>query len=154
VDLRRLRAGEWVALAGGVLLIVSLSMPWYDNVLLGIESDDGVGSGFEALAIIDILLVLVAAVAIALAVLQATQTSPTLPVSFGVLTVVVGAIGTLLTLFRLIDVPGAGDVSWGAWVGLVAVVGLTVGGWRSLANEHVKHLPPGPEPKLQPAPHG
>jgi hypothetical protein len=154
VDLRRLRAGEWVALAGGVLLIVSLFMPWYDTVLLGIESGEGVGSGFEALTVIDVLLVLVAAVAIALAVLQATQTSPTLPVGFGVLTVVTGAIGTLLTLFRLIDSPGAGEVSWGAWLGLVAVVALTVGGWRSIANEHVRHLPPGPEPELRPAPTG
>jgi hypothetical protein len=143
VDLRRLRAGEWLALAGGVLLIVSLFMPWY-----------GDESGFAVMTVIDILLALIAAVAIALAVLQATQTSPTLPVGFGVLTVVTGAIGTLLTLFRLIDSPSAGDVSWGAWLGLVAVVALTVGGWRSIANEHVSHLPPGPEPELRPAPTG
>jgi hypothetical protein len=143
VDLRRLRAGEWLALAAGVTMIVSLFMPWY-----------GEDSGFAAMSVIDILLALVAAVGIALAVLQATRTSPTLPVSFGVLTVVVGALGTLLTLFRLIDAPGAEGVSWGAWLGFVAVVALTTGGWLSLANEHVKHLPPGPEPELRPAPTG
>ena len=48
----------------------------------------------------------VAAVAIALAVLQATQTTQALPVAFGVLTVTVGVIGTLLSLYRLIDDPG------------------------------------------------
>ena len=142
MDLRRLRFGEWLALAGGVLLIVSLFLPWYGDV-----------SGLEAMSVIDILLVLVAAVAIALPILQATQTAPTLPVAFGVLTVTVGAIGVLLVLFRLIDSPDeVGGVAAGAWLGLVAVVALTVGGWRSLANEHVPHLPPGPEPELRPAP--
>ena len=144
MDLRRLRAGEWLALAGGALLIASLFMSWYDDV-----------SGFEALSIIDILLVLIAAVAFALAIMQATQTSPSLPVAFGVITVTTGAIGVLLVLFRLIDSPGdVGGPGSGAWLGLVAVVALTVGGWRSLANEHVSHLPPGPEPEVRPAPTG
>jgi hypothetical protein len=142
VDLRRLRAAEWLAFAGGVLLIVSLFLPWYGDV-----------SGLEALSVIDILLVLVAAVAIALAVLQATQTIQALPVAFGVLTVTTGTLGVLLVLFRLIDSPGeVGGVASGAWLGLAAAVALTVGGWRSLANEHVPHLPPGPEPELRPAP--
>ena len=142
MDLRRLRAGEWLAFTGGVLLIASLFMPWYDDV-----------SGFEALTVIDILLVLVAAVGIALAVLQATQTSPALPVAFGVLSVTTGVIGVLLVLFRLIDAPGQlGGPGVGAWLGLAAAVGITVGGWRSIANEHVPHLPPGPEPELRPAP--
>ena len=142
MDLRRLRAGEWLAAAGGALLVASLFMPWYDDV-----------SGFEALSVIDILLVLVAAVAFALAILQATQTTPALPVAFGVLTVTIGAIGVLLVLYRLIDAPGdVGGPGAGAWLGLVAAVALTVGGWRSLANEHVSHVPPGPEPELRPAP--
>ena len=143
MDLRRLRLGERLALAGGVLLVVSLFTPWYDDV-----------SGFEALSVIDILLVLVAAVGIALAVLQATQTTPALPVAFGVLSVTIGAIGVLLVLFRLIDSPGdVGGPASGAWLGLVAAVAIAVGGWRAIANEHVPHLPPGPEPELRPAPH-
>jgi hypothetical protein len=148
VDLRRLRAGEWLAGAGGVLLLVSLALPWY-------QADGGDVSGYEAFSIVDILLVVVAAVAIALALLQATRTTQALPVAFGVLTVTVGVIGTLLTLYRLIDDPG--EVSGprlGAWLGLVAVAALTAGGWMSLANEHVSNIPPGPEPELRPAPRG
>ena len=142
MDLRRLRAGEWLALAGGVLLIVSLFLPWYGDV-----------SGLEAMSIIDILLVLIAAVAITLPILQATQTSPALPVAFGVLTATTGAIGVLLVVFRLIDSPGeVGGVASGAWLGLASALALTVGGWRAIANEHVPHLPPGPEPELRPAP--
>ena len=148
MDLRRLRAGEWLAGAGGVLLLVSLALPWY-------EAGGGDVSGYEAFSVVDILLVAVAAVAIALAVLQATQTTQALPVAFGVLTVTVGVIGTLLTLYRLIDDPGeVSSPRLGAWLGLLAVAALTAGGWRSLANEHVSHVPPGPEPELRPAPRG
>jgi hypothetical protein len=147
VNLRRLRAGEWLALVAGAALVVSLFLPWY-------EGEDGDVSGFEAFSVIDVLLVLVAAVAVTLAAMQATQTSPALPVGFGVLTVTAGAIGTLLALFRLIDSPGAGGVAAGAWLGLVAVVAVTVGGWLSLKNEHVRGLPPGPEPEVRPAPTG
>ena len=142
MSLIRLRAGEWLALTAAVALIVSLFLPWYVGV-----------SGFEAFTVIDILLVLVAGVGIALAILQATRTSPALPVGFGVLTVVVGAIGTLLVLFRLIDAPGPVEVSTGAWVGLVAVVAMTVGGWLSIGNEHVRGVPPGPEPELRQSRH-
>ena len=30
MDLRRLRAGEWLAAAAGVALVVSLFLPWYE----------------------------------------------------------------------------------------------------------------------------
>ena len=104
---------------------------------------------------IDVLLVLIAAVAFTLAILQATQTSPALPVAFGVLTVAAGVIGVLLVLYRLIDAPGElGDVRSGAWLGLAAVAILTAGGWLSIKNEHVSHVPPGPEPELRPTPAG
>ena len=147
MNLLRLRAGEWLALLAGGALVVSLFLPWY-------EGDDGDVSGFEAFTVIDVLLVLVAGVAATLAVLQATQTSPTLPVAFGVLTVTAGVLGTLLALFRLIDSPSAGDVAAGAWLGLAAVVAVTVGGWLSIKNEHVRGLPPGPEPEVRPGPTG
>ncbi len=40
----------------------------------------------------------------------------------------------------------------GAWLALIATVGLTAGGWLSIANEHVRGLPPDREPELRPAP--
>ena len=150
MDLRRLRAGEWLAAVAGLTLLVSLGLPWYENSQTG----DTV-SGFEVFTVVDILLVLVAAVGLALALLQATQTSPALPVAFGVLTVAAGLIGVLLVLYRLIDSPNElVDVTSGAWLGLVAVAALTAGGWLSIKNEHVRHVPPGPEPELRPTPVG
>ena len=145
--MNRLRPGEWLAAAGAVALIVSLVLPWY-------EADDGEISGFASLGVIDILLVLVALVGLALFALQATRTSPALPVAFGVLTVTAGIFGTLLVLFRLIDQPALADadVREGAWFALLSVVALTAGGWLSIKDERVRGLPPQPEPELRPHP--
>ena len=146
MDLRRLRAGEWIAAAGGSALIVSLLLPWY-------EGPTETLTGYQALSVIDILLTLIALLGIALAVLQVTQDTPAKPVAVGILTIVFGAVGVLLVLFRLIDAPGGGlDVRAGAWLGLVAAMALTVGGWRSVAAEYVRGLPPDPEPELRPTP--
>jgi hypothetical protein len=145
MDLRRLRAGEWLAGAGGVALIVSLLLPWY-------EAAETV-SGYEALTVIDILLMLLALLALALGVLQATQDAPNKPVGAAVLTVVLGALGVLLVLFRLIDAPHDGlEVRAGAWIALAATVAITAGGWRSLAAEYVRGLPPDLEPELRATP--
>ena len=142
MDLRRLRLGEWLAAAGGVLMIVSLFLPWYEGV-----------SGYEALSLIDLLLTLLALLALALAVLQATRDSPALPVGAGVLAAAFGIVGVLLVVFRLIDDPFSGaEVRAGAWLGLLAALAIEVGAWRSIASEYVEGLPPDLEPELRPTP--
>ena len=146
MDVRRLRAGEWLAAAAGVALIVTLALPWY-------AAPERTLSGFQALTVIDILLALVALLALALGVLQATQDGPAAPLGAGVLTVVFGAVAVLLVAFRLIDAPSDGlEVRSGAWLSLAAAVAITVGGWRSLAAEHVRGLPPDREPELRATP--
>jgi uncharacterized membrane protein HdeD (DUF308 family) len=123
VDLRRLRAGEWLAAAGGIAMIVSLLLEW------------------DGSTVIAVLLAGLAALALALAVLQATRTSPAKPVAAGVLTVTFGAIGVVLALIVL---PGPGAP--------LSALAIAVGGWLSIANERVRRLPPGPEPELRPSP--
>jgi uncharacterized membrane protein len=152
VDLRRLRAGEWLAAAGGIALIVSLLLPWYQPLLPIVPYDSL--TGYQAFSVIDILLTLAALLGIALAVLQATQDSPAKPVAAGILTVVAGLLATLLVLFRLIDVPRHDELEAmpGAWLALIATIALTAGGWLSIANEHVRGLPPDLEPELRPSP--
>jgi hypothetical protein len=150
VKLIRLRAGEWLAAAAAIAVPIALALPWY-----GARAREETVTGFESFTVIDVLLLLAAAVALTLALLQATQDSPTLPVAFGVFTVVAGIIAVLLTLYRLVNEPGPDefiDVRLGAWLGLAATAALTAGGWLSIAKEHVRGLPPGPEPELRPSP--
>ena len=148
--MKRLRHGEWLAAAAAVAIVVTLTLPWY-----GARAREDTVTGFESFAVIDILLLIAAAVGLALAVLQATRTSPAWPVAFGVLTVTAGLIATLLVVYRLINEPGPDDfidVRAGAWLGLAAVVGLTAGGWLSIADESAPGQPPQPEPELRPSP--
>ena len=115
-------------LAGGAALVLSLFMRW----------DDGPGT------VVAILLAALAGLALLLGVLQATQASPAGPVGAGVLTIVFGFIGVPLVLLNL---PGPG-----AFLALAATVAITVGGWLSIADEHVRGLPPGLEPEPRPSP--
>jgi hypothetical protein len=147
VHLSRLRAGEWLAAVAGIFLIVTLFLPWYDDAMRNPVT------GFEALTVIDILLALLAVLALALPVLQATQVAPNKPVGTAVLTVVFGAVGVLLVLFRLIDAPTDGfAVETGAWLTLLATITVVAAGWWSLAAEYVRGLPPDLEPELRATP--
>jgi len=148
--MRRLRAGEWLAAAGAVALLVALLSPWY-----GARARSETLTGFESFAVIDVLLVALAALALALGALQATRDTPAAPVGAAVLTATLGILGVLLVLYRLLNQPGPNefvDVRWGAWLGLAATLAIAAGGWRALATERVRGLPPGPEPELRPTP--
>ena len=125
----RLRDGEWIAGAGGVALLVSLFLGWYSGA-----------SAWEAFSVLDLVLALLALAPLALVALQATRESPSLPVAFSVLTVVAGALATLLIAYRILNQPGPNDlvgVEVGAWIGLAAAVAVLAGGWRSLRVEAV-----------------
>src|SRR5688572_20013404 len=47
MDLRRLRAGEWIAAVSGAAVLASLFLPWYDDGAADL-------SGWEALGAIDV----------------------------------------------------------------------------------------------------
>ncbi len=65
IDLRRLRLGELLALAGAICVIVSLFMPWYENSLGKLSAWDTFGPA---------LVLLIAAAAAALELVIATIT--------------------------------------------------------------------------------
>jgi drug/metabolite transporter (DMT)-like permease len=139
----RLRGGEWVAGAGGVALLASMFLTWYSGA-----------SAWQAFSVLDVVLALTALVPLALFVLQATRESPSLPVAFSVLTMLAGAIATLLILYRILNQPGPNDVvevEPGAWIGLAAAAVTTAGGWRSLRVEEIPGVPLPPVEDL-PAP--
>ena len=72
------------------------------------------------------------------------------------MTVVAGALATLLILYRIINQPGPNDivdVELGAWLGLLAAIVITGGGWRSTRVEPVPGQPLAPiEDQPLPAP--
>jgi drug/metabolite transporter (DMT)-like permease len=127
--IRRVRGADWLAAAGGVGLLAAMFLSWYSGM-----------SAWQALSVLDVVLALLAPVPLALVVLQATRTSPSLPVAFSVLTTVAGALATLLILYRIVNQPGPNDVvdvEIGAWAGLAAGAVMAAGGWRSTRAEAI-----------------
>jgi hypothetical protein len=139
MDTSRLTTGDMIAGVGGIVLLISLFLPWY-----GVSVDElnisVTGSGWEVLGFIDILLFLIAVTAIAIVVARATGRLPA-EVPAAVVLLAAGALAVLLVLYRIIDIPGS-DVSdqvdlgrkIGVFIALIGAAAVAYGGWRTNAE--------------------
>ena len=132
MDLRRLRAGEWIAALGGAALLASLFMGWYELPTSATET------GWEAFAVVDLLLAAVALFAIALVPVTASQRVPAIPLAQATLVAIAGKLAALLILIRIAWAPGdASGVEPGAWLGFVAAGAIVAGGWIAMRDERL-----------------
>jgi ABC-type xylose transport system permease subunit len=132
VDLRKLRNGDWIALAGGVALIVSLFLPWYG-------AGGVTANGWQSLTVIDVILFICALFGVAQWFFAAQQPTPAVPLAAAGLGVWTGLLAILLTVIRLIDSPADGlSVQYGVFVALIASITLFAGAWRSLGDERIR----------------
>jgi hypothetical protein len=150
-DTTRVRFGDMVAAVSGLVLFLSLFLNWYNvSVKAALGSASASVSGWEALSFIDILLFIIAVIAIAVAVARMANAFPRMAISPGLLVLAVGVLAVLLVLFRIIDIPGSGDVadvpgvdlgrSFGIFIALLAAIGVAAGGWLTW-NEEGKPRP-------------
>jgi hypothetical protein len=145
VHLSRLRRGEWIAGGGAVVLAAAMFLtPWY-----GVKSPLGPTAaslgqstswdGWHGLTNLRWLVLITILLALALVWLQATRRAPALPVTFGVIVMVIGVITTLALIYRvLIDVPGGTAIverKAGGFVGLVASIAIFCGAYLSVREE-------------------
>jgi hypothetical protein len=156
MDLRRLRVGEWVIGASGLLLLVALFLPWYElgeGFVVGpADALDAHASAWDAFTILDVLLAFGALVAIAVIVVTAVEATPAAPLAMQSLLILFALLLLILVIFRLADppditflestdAPGARsnvadiDRAAGGWLALVAVVGIVVGGLIAIRDE-------------------
>jgi len=132
MDLRRLRAGEWIAALAGAALLASLFMGWYE------VSGSATETGWQAFAIVDLLLAAVALFAIALVPVTAAQRVPAIPLAQDALVAIAGKLAALLILIRIAWTPGdTSGVEPGAWLGFVAAVAIVAGGWIAMRDERL-----------------
>jgi hypothetical protein len=143
MDLRRLRAGEWILALSGVVLLVSLFLPWYRPSL----------TAWEALAVNDVILAVVGLAALAALVATATQRVPAVPIALEAMVAALGVVALLLVVVRAIWLPDAADQrDYGLWIGLAGAVGIVVGGWIGIRDERMPAAPKRPDPGPLPAP--
>jgi hypothetical protein len=171
MDLRRLRAGEWIMGASGLLLLVALFLPWYElgeGIVTGPPDVlDAHASAWDAFTILDVLLAVGALAAVAVVVVTAFEAVPAVPIAMQSLVTLFAILLLLLVVFRLADppdltflestvVPGARadveavDRAAGAWLGLLGVLGTAVGGLIAMRDE--RRSPPGRHTDLSGAP--
>jgi hypothetical protein len=105
VERSRLAPGDAIAAAGGVVLFVSLFLPWYE-IALDVAGATVVDteSAWEAFGFVDGVLLAVALTAVALPAGRAAGSLPA-GVPAPLVLVAAGLLGLALVLFRLVDVP-------------------------------------------------
>ena len=135
-----MRKAEPLAGLGGIVLLVSLFLPWYSpgvQLLNSFAQGSGAGgTGWEVLSVIDILLALLAVLAIAVPLATLLTDGPAKSIGTAVIASALGWIAVLLVLLRLIDDPQPGlELDYGAYVALVGSILAWVGSWLSMRDE-------------------
>jgi len=131
MDLRRLRAGEWIAGISGLVLLVALFLPWYAD-------DAGSRTGWESLGALDVVLAVVALSALAIPIVTAFHRVPAVPLAHQSLTVLGGGLAVVLVLIRVLNMPDwAVGREGGLWVALAATVGVVAGGLLAMRDERL-----------------
>ena len=131
MDLRRLRAGEWLAGISGLVLLVALFLPWYSD-------DAGSRTGWESLGALDVVLALLALSALAIPAVTAFHRVPALPLAHQSLTGLVGVVAVALVLIRVLNMPDwAAGREWGLWVALAATLGVAAGCLVAMRDERL-----------------
>lgn len=148
MSLRRLRAGELLALAGAVLVIVSLTRPWYENAFTTLSAWETFGPAVA-------LMIAAAAAALALVVSTITERSTALPVAAAVWSTVFGIVAVISAIVRLLERPDhATRLCAGAWLGFAGSVLILLGSWQSMRDERRSLYEAAEPPPLPPPPAG
>jgi hypothetical protein len=153
MDVSALSTGEKVSgVAGIALFLIMILFSWFGIEVAGFGGGEG-ANAFQAFDLIDIVLLITAIAAVALPLMSATQASVDLPVALSAIVALLGAISVILIVFRIISPPdlgfpgsvdiGFGEVENGAdttrkigvFLGLLAAIGVTIGGWLAMQEE-------------------
>ncbi|HEX7278127.1 MAG TPA: hypothetical protein VF255_00760 [Solirubrobacterales bacterium] len=145
MDVDRLSTGEKIAGASAILLFIFMFFDWFtvDIDGEGLFSVSVGGNAWEAFSWIDLFMMVTILVVVAILVIRLTDALVEPPVSLNAVAAVLGGITVLLILYRIIDPPGdtgglAGvDISpsLGAFLGLIAAVGIAYGSYRAMQEE-------------------
>jgi hypothetical protein len=147
MDTGRLRTGELVAAVSGLALLIIMFLPWFGFDFGGGEALEDLGvnvsvpevsedfNAWESFDFIDLVLFVTAVVAIGLGVATAMSQTVNLPVATSAITAGLGILATVLVIYRILDPVGEADRKYGLFLGLIAAIGVAVGGWMSMQEE-------------------
>jgi hypothetical protein len=142
MNVLRLRAGELLALAGAVCVIVSLFEPSYERI-------GGRLDAWHTFGVAVALLILAAIAALWLCLSTIAERTVALPVAAAVWSVPLGLLAVVSAVVRLLERPDhAVAVCAGAWLALAGALAILAGAWQSLRDERTSmYEPAAPQPR-------
>jgi hypothetical protein len=145
MSLGKVRGGELLALAGALLVVVSLLLRWYEGPSGTLDAWDTFGPAVA-------LLLAAAAGAVWLFASALAERSSALPVAAAVWCVPLGFAATISAIVRLLERPDDATRLCGAgWVALAGALAILAGAWQSLRDERGSLYPPA-SPRVRPRP--
>jgi len=162
MNLQRLRIGEWIFGASGVVLLVSLFLPWWG--LKGNWIDLGPGgpveggiadsavtvsttwTAWQVFSVADIFLALLALLAIVVWVVVARWSAPGLGLAGEALLTLLAIAMTIVVLVQILGTPSTLEVpppipqaslEYGAWLGLASTFGILFGLLAAMRDERL-----------------
>jgi drug/metabolite transporter (DMT)-like permease len=145
MNLKQLRLGELLALAGAILVILSLFERWYEAPVGDLDAWNTFGPGV-------VLLLVAVCGALAMVISALTERTTALPVSTAVWCVLLGLLAVVAAIVRVLERPEhATSVCIGAWLALAGAVAILVGAWQALRDERPQLYPPA-RPAARPRP--
>ncbi len=121
-----------------LLLVAMFGFTW-------LNAGHGTEHGWSSLPVLRWFLIVSALLGAGLTLLQATRRAPAFPVVMSVLVTAFAGLTTLLLIIRLLT--WGGTLRVGAYIGVVAVAALTLGGFLSLRQED--GWQPGPDRRIE-----
>jgi hypothetical protein len=139
MDVRRVREWEWLTGLAGLVLLLSLFLPWYG-------SSGSTANAWQSFAVTDVILALAALGAIALPILAATQRTAAVPQAWASSLIWVVLAAAVLAVIRVVHPPAGGVTrEAGVWIGAVAVLALVAFDIKSMRD---KRFPSVMRPRL------
>jgi hypothetical protein len=142
LETNRLSQGQLVAAVSALLLFVISFLPWF-SATAGVVTVGGAATAskdfslWEAENPLDIYLLIVILVALVPAVLAFADSGRETGMA-GAATALLAGVGVVLIIYQLFDHDFFGfdfSTKIGFWLGLLACVGIAVGGWFSMQED-------------------
>lgn len=143
MDFMILNRGERIAGIAGIALIIIEFLAWWggggfvgsvNGVSVNVDATVSF-SAWDAASFMDIIWFVTGLSGIAVALIAASDYEPGLPVAASAIATALGALSTLLIVYRLIDPPYDLSRKYGVFLGLIAAAGIAFGGWLAMQEE-------------------
>lgn len=146
MDTTKMGQGTLIAGASGAALFVIMFFSWFGVDLGGAgglaeaAGVDTTANAWQSFDLIDLVLLATVIVAVGGAVIAGSGARLDLPFPISTATAGLGALATILVLYRVLNPPGEGGVDReiGLFLGLIASAGVAYGGYTAMQEEGVQ----------------